>query len=124
MNNKQKLFCKYYIETQDIKIATEKSGYKEKTGIKLLKDEKIKKYIEKNIQDNKVAKSDEIIECLTKIMRGEELSDEDTSLKAISVKERLKAAELLGKFYSIFSSKQDNDKNKSVFIVGSDLIRD
>ncbi len=124
MNNKQKLFCKYYIETQDIKIATEKSGYKEKTGIKLLNDENIKKYIEKNIQDNKVAKSDEIIECLTKIMRGEELSDEDTSLKGISVKERLKAAELLGKFYSIFSSKQDNDKNKSVFIVGSDLIRD
>ena len=124
MNNKQKLFCKYYIETQDIKIATEKSEKKKKTGIKLLNDENIKKYIEKNIQDNKVAKSDEIIECLTKIMRGEELSDEDTSLKGISVKERLKAAELLGKFYSIFSSKQDNDKNKSVFIVGSDLIRD
>lgn len=124
MNNKQKLFCKYYIETEDVKIATEKCGYKEKTGIKLLKDENIKSYIEKNIKSNKVAKSDEIIECLTKIMRGEELNYEDSSLKGISVKERLKAAELLGKFYSIFSSKESTNKDSSVFIVGSDLIRE
>ncbi|WP_317367725.1 terminase small subunit [uncultured Tyzzerella sp.] len=123
MNNKQKLFCKYYIETQDIKIATKKCGYKESTGIKLLKNELIKKYIEENIRNNKVADSDEIMECLTKIMRGQENND-DVSLKGISVKERLKAAELLGKVYSIFSPKQEIDKDESIFIVGSDLIKE
>ena len=123
MNNKQKLFCKYYIETQDVKIATQKCGYKEKTGIKLLKDEKIKNYIESNIKESKVAKSDEIIECLTKIMRGEDF-EQKTNSSYISVKERLKAAELLGKFYSIFSSKQNIDNDKAVFIIGSDLISD
>lgn len=124
MNNKQKLFCKYYIETQDIKVATKKCGYKESTGIKLLKDEKIKNYIEENIKNNKVANSDEIIECLTKIMRAKGDSDDDTSLKGISVRERLKAAELLGKIYSIFSPKQESNKDESVFIVGSDLIKE
>lgn len=123
MNNRQRLFCKYYIETQDVKIATQKCGYKEKTGIKLLKDEKIKNYIESNIKESKIAKSDEIIECLTKIMRGEDF-EEKTNSSYISVKERLKAAELLGKFYSIFSSKQNIDNDKAVFIIGSDLISD
>ena len=124
LNNKQKLFCKYYIETQDVKIATKKCGYKENTGIKLLKDEKIKNYIQENIKNEKVANSDEIIECLTKIMRGKGDKDDDNLLKDISVRERLKAAELLGKVYSIFSHKQDNSKEESVFIVGSDLIRE
>ena len=124
MNKKQLLFCKYYIETDNLKIATEKSGYKEKTGEKLLQNPEIKKYIENNKKNIKIAKSDEVIECLTRIMRGEEYENKK-SLQSISIKERLKAAELLGKVYSIFSPKQDNnDKENKIFILGNDLIEE
>lgn len=125
MNKKQLLFCKHYIETEDVKIATQKAGYKETTGYRLLKNEEIKSYIKNNKNsknDNKVAKSDEIIQCLTTIMRGEE--NDNVSLKGISVRERLKAAELLGKVYSIFSKKQEDDNDKPIFILGDNLLKD
>ena len=57
-------------------------------------------------------------------MRGEEYENKK-SLQSISIKERLKAAELLGKVYSIFSPKQDNnDKENKIFILGNDLIEE
>lgn len=128
MNKKQLLFCKHYIETEDVKIATKKAGYKENSGYRLLKNEEIKNYIKNNINnkndenENKVAKSDEIIQCLTTIMRGEE--NDNVSLKGISVRERLKAAELLGKVYSIFSKKQDDENDKPIFILGDNFLKD
>ncbi|WP_250278878.1 terminase small subunit [[Clostridium] colinum] len=130
MNEKQKLFCEYYIETSDVKIAAKKAGYMEKTGIKLLKNEKIKTYIEQstkesNTENKNIAKSNEIIECLTKIMRGEENDNLDNkSSKGISVKEKLKAAELLGKMYSIFSPKQEKCEEQTVYILGDNLIEE
>ena len=88
------------------------------------KNQEIKKYIEENKKNIKIAKSDEVIECLTRIMRGEEYENKK-SLQSISIKERLKAAELLGKVYSIFSPKQDNnDKENKIFILGNDLIEE
>lgn len=124
MNKKQELFCKYYIETNDVKKASAKVGYKEQTGRKLLKNEEIKKYIEKNISIN-IAKEDEIIKCLTQIMRGEDsLIDDEKIKKGISVKERLKAAELLGKMYAIFSPKQEKINEEPIYILGDDFIED
>lgn len=116
MNEKQKLFCKYYIENKNVEIAAKNAGYTLKTALKLLKNEKIKNYIE----NNNIAKSDEVIECLTRIMRG---YDENSS-KDISVKEKLKAAELLGKMYSIFSPKQEKQNDDTVYILGDDFIKE
>ncbi len=124
MNEKQKLFCRYYIETNDEKLSAINAGYMEQTGAKLLKNEKIKKYIDEN-SNNNVAKSNEIIECLTRIMRGEEYSFEnEKSTKGVSIRERLKAAELLGKMYSIFSPKQEQTNEEPIYILGNDFIKE
>ncbi len=125
MNEKQKMFCKYYLKTKDVKLASQNVGYTEQTGKKLLKNEKIKQYIENILQNKKIAKSDEIIECLTKIMRGEDSeNNNDNTLKGISVRERLKAAELLGKVYAIFSPKTENTENEPIIILGNESIQE
>ncbi len=125
MNEKQKMFCKEYLKTKDVKLASKNVGYTEQTGKKLLKNEKIKQYIENILKSKKIAKSDEIIECLTKIMRGEDgQNDNDKTLKGISVKERLKAAELLGKVYAIFSSKPENTEEEPIIILGNESIQE
>lgn len=125
LNEKQKLFCEHYVQTNDVKIAAKNAGYMEQTGARLLKNEKIKKYIEEILADRNVAKSNEIIECLTKIMRGEENSFEnEKSIKGVSVREKLKAAELLGKMYSIFSPKQEKIDEEHIYILGNDLIKE
>ena len=125
MNEKQKLFCKYYSENEDIIFASKKVGYKLDTAKRLLKKEEIKSYIQKIISNKNIAKENEIIECLTKIMRGEEdLSNDEKSTNAISVKEKLKAAELLGKMYSVFSPKQEKLNDEPIYIIGNDLIEE
>ena len=119
------MFCKYYLKTKDVKLASQNVGYTEQTGKKLLKNEKIKQYIENILQNKKIAKSDEIIECLTKIMRGEDSeNNNDNTLKGISVRERLKAAELLGKVYAIFSPKTENTENEPIIILGNESIQE
>lgn len=122
MNKKQKFFCEEYVITNDFKKASENAGYSLKTTNKLLKDEKISSYIKELKSKNNMAKSQEVIDCLTEIMRGKVL--EEGKSKAITIKERLKAAELLGKVYAIFGQKQDISNDEPVFIVGSEEIKD
>ena len=90
---------------------------------RLLKDEQVKAYIDEELERLKsarVADTQEILEHLTAAMRGEikeevvvvEGTGEGCSTakvkeKQISEKDRLKAAELLGKRYSLFTDKVD-----------------
>jgi len=55
LNSKEKLFCTYYSLGRSAKEAAAKSGYMfpEKSGLKLLRREDIKKEIEKNIRQRK-----------------------------------------------------------------------
>ncbi len=126
LNKRQKLFCDYYIKLQNIDMAIEKVGYKKTTATRLLEKPEIKQYIEDNtkLQQDllntrkniyKIATTDEIKQYLTKVMRGE---DEDKAL----IKERIKAAELLGKTYSIFSGKAEENGINTIIIAGEDEI--
>lgn len=89
----------------------------------------LKNYIDeelKKIQSEKVATVQEVMEYLTSVVRGESesevvviegtgdgYSDARTMYKKPDEKEKLKAAELLGKRYGIFSEKVDlNVKEK------------
>lgn len=128
LNKRQKLFCDYYIKLQNIDMAIEKVGYKKTTAIRLLEKPEIKQYIEDNIklQQNllntekntyKIATTNEIKQYLTKVMRGE---DEDKAL----IKERIKAAELLGKTYAIFSGKAEANDINTIIIAGEDDIEE
>lgn len=99
------------------------AGYSEKTarsiGQENLTKPDIKKYIDERLEElesGKIAKQEEVLRYLTSVMRGEqqeqvlrgmgegyqEIDDID-----VSAKERIKAAELLGKRYGIWTDKKE-----------------
>lgn len=118
MTEKQKAFCDYYIETGNATESAIKAGYSKKTakviGSENLTKPYLKQYIEerlKAIEDKRIAKGEEVLQYLTKVMRGEE--KDQFGLDA-SLQDRTKAAELLGKRYRLFVEKVEADVNANV----------
>lgn len=126
---KQKKFADEYIisgnATQSYlnAYAKQSRASAEANARKLLANYSVKNYIEermKQLDDEAIAKQDEILKYLTSVLRGESQSSvvvvegegkgySSARLieKAPDEKERLKAAELLGKRYGIFTEKQE-----------------
>ena len=103
----QKRFIDYYIETANATKACEMAGYKGKNLNRLGSQNlsKLDKFIKIKLQEkenNRIASQDEVLEYLTKVMRGE-LKDQ-FGLDA-SLQDRTKCAELLGKRYGTFKEK-------------------
>ena len=137
---KQQRFCDEYLVSLNATQAAIKSGYSKKyantNASKLLQNTTIKKYIEKRMAEKEsklIADQDEILRYLTSVIRGESKSTEivvegtgdgcseaRTILKEPSEKDRLKAAELLGKRYGIYTEKVDMDVNIPVMFAGED----
>lgn len=140
MTEKQKIFADKCIDGFEIekayKLAYPSVKSDEKAlslGKKLLEDIEIKEYIEKGIDDiniSKTADAKEVIEYLTAIVRGQETeevivkenhgrgySSATTIDKKISVRDRIKAAELLGKRYSLFTDKVQLDSSALIQII-------
>lgn len=118
---KQKAFCDYYIETGNATEAAIKAGYNKKTARQIgsmnLTKVDIKAYIEKRmkvIEDSRIAKGEEVLQYLSKVMRGEE--KDQFGLDA-SLQDRTKAAELLGKRYRLFTEKVEVEGKIPVQIV-------
>lgn len=137
MTRKQQLFCDYYLISLNATKAAKEAGYSEKTARQigqenLLKPD-IKVYIDERMASKTsklIAKQDEVLEFLTKMMRGE--VDE---IKPITVglgegvqsleyaefrtqpKDRSRAAELIGKRYRLFDKDTVDNKNLNVKIV-------
>lgn len=140
MNERQKRFCHYYLELGNIAQASLKAGYSKNTGGILLKKPEIRQYIDQEIQkldEQRIAKATEVMTYLTSVMRGEEneevivvencgsgCSNARNVKKQVSSKERIKAAELLGKRYSIFNKKLDVTHNLPIIISGESEILD
>ena len=137
---KQKAFADYYIELGNATESYIKAGYKaserkvaEVEGCKLLKNTKIDNYIKKRmeqIESNRIAKAEEVLAFLSASLRGEVLEEvvstksdgsggiEPVILrKQLSAKDRIKAAELLGKRYALFTEKVDLEGNVGVTII-------
>ena len=137
---KQKAFANYYIELGNATESYIKAGYKaserkvaEVEGCKLLKNPKIDNYIKKRmeqIESNRIAKAEEVLAFLSASLRGEVLEEvvstksdgsggiEPVILrKQLSAKDRIKAAELLGKRYALFTEKVDLEGNVGVTII-------
>lgn len=126
---KQKKFADEYIISGNATEAAIKAGYREKYAAtntdKLLKNTNIKSYIDerlKELEDKQIAKQDEVLRYLTSVVRGESRSalvviegegDGVSSARLINKppdeKEKLKAAELLGKRYKLFTDKVELD---------------
>ncbi|WP_455652272.1 terminase small subunit [Phascolarctobacterium sp.] len=105
----QKNFVDYFIETGNQTEAYKKAYPTCKTdnaaaasASKLLRNNKVKAYLDsrmKEISSDKIASATEVLEYLTKVMKGEE--KDQFGLDA-SLNDRTKAAELLGKRYALF----------------------
>lgn len=113
---KQKAFADYYIELGNATEAARRAGYKKPNvqGSQNLEKLSIKSYIDGRIQaldEKRIAKGDEVLEYLTKVMRGEE--KDQFGLDA-SLQDRTRAAELLGKRYRLFVDKVEKDTNVNV----------
>lgn len=135
---KQKRFCEEYIVDCNATQAAIRAGYKEKyahtNANKLLQNTTLKQYIDElleKISSEKIADATEVMEYLTSVVRGKSLSEivvvegvgEGCSIarnmqKAPDEKERLKAAELLGKRYGLFTDKVEVDGVARVIING------
>ena len=118
---KQKAFADYYIETGNATEAAIRAGYNKKTARQIgsmnLTKVDIKIYIEerlKEIENKRIADGKEVLEYLSKVMRGEE--KDQFGLEA-SLQDRTKAAELLGKRYRLFTEKVEFEGNQQVQIV-------
>lgn len=137
MTANQQKFCDEYLIDCNATQAAIRAGYSPKTAkvtaAKLLTNANLKTYIEQRLAEMssaKVASAEEVIKYLTSVMRGESASeivvvtgdgDGFSSAKRVTKspdeKERLKAAELLGKRYGLFTDKVNVEGNTKVVIV-------
>ena len=115
----QKRFIDFYIETANATKACEMAGYKGKNlnrvGSQNLS--KLDRFIKIKLQekeDKRIASQDEVLQYLTKVMRGEE--KDQFGLDA-SLQDRTKCAELLGKRYGTFIEKKELTGNCIVELV-------
>lgn len=144
LNGKQQRFADEYLIDLNATQAAIRAGYSKKTakeqGSRLLSNVNIKTYISERMKEKEkelIADQDEVLKYLTNVLRGKSQSEivvvenigDFTSearliQKAPDEKERLKAAELLGKRYNLFSDKMKVDVAMPVVISGGDDLED
>ena len=138
--SRQKAFCEYYVASGNATEAATKAGYSKRTaksiGQRLLTFVDIKTYIDElmqKLESDRIATAEEVLQNLTAMMRGEiqeevvvvegegdGVSSARIMKKQVSAKERIKAAELLGKRHALFTDKTKIEGTLPVMIVGED----
>lgn len=129
LNDKQKLFYKEYLVDANATQSAIRAGYSKKTaysqGQRLLKHVEGQKYLKELMAEKEshlIADQNEVLKYLTSVLRGKSKSTEivvegtgdgcseaRTIQKEPSEKDRLKAAELLGKRYGLYTDKIETD---------------
>lgn len=142
MTRKQKRFCDEYLIDLNATQAAIRAGYSPKTAryasqwinaenlqkptskyvpeLRLYVDEQLER-----IHNEKTAQAQEVMEYLTSVMRGEHTEQtlrlvgdgmQEITDIAVSAKDRIKAAELLGKRYGLFKDNLQMDGDLSLNI--------
>ena len=132
MNARQKRFCDEYLIDCNATQAAIRAGYSPKTakqiGQRMLTNVDLKAYIDEQLErihNEKTADAQEVLEYLTAVMRGQhteqtlqligdgvqKIADID-----VSAKERLNAAELIGKRYGMFKDNVGIDLKPVVIV--------
>ena len=140
MNARQKRFCDEYLIYCNAKQAAIRAGYSPKTAYSIgnenLNKPELKAYIDEQLEkihSAKIADAEEVMKYLTSVMRGEhteqvlKLIGEGVQTVTdidVSAKERLKAAELIGKRYGLFTDKVGVEGVIPVVISGDDQLED
>ena len=141
LNEKQKAFADYYIEslnaTESYAKAYECSYNTARTnGARLLAKANIKNYIDEVMSakdESRIASQDEILQILTDIARGvteeevvqfSQLGEELRTTRKPTIKDRMRASELLGKRYRMWVDKVEANVNQQVIFEGEELLED
>ena len=123
---KQKAFADYYIELGNATEAAQKAGYKgnnlNRIASENLSKLDIKQYIEEKMEEissNRIAKAEEVLQYLTRVIRDEEteqvvvtksagdfITEIEIVDKKLDAKDKIKASELLAKRYYLFNDRE------------------
>lgn len=136
LTEKQKRFADHFVELGDATEAYIQAGYKVKSrdvakvnASRLLTNANVKSYIDNIIaekDEKRIAKQDEILEFLTSVLRGQVqeqfplglgMGEQQLVKKELDGKDRIKAAELLGKRFGMWLDRQQVDVQGAVQIV-------
>ena len=109
LTKKERIFADEYVKTTNGTQSAITAGYSEKTASvtasKMLRKPKVRQYIDAIMDERSkdtIATADEVLEYLTRVVRGEE---KDAFGLDVSVADKSKAAELLGKRHMLFTDK-------------------
>ena len=130
LTEKRKRFIEEYLIDANAAAAAVRAGFKAKNpkvaaqvGTELMQIPAIREAIDERLaqmQSERIASAQEVMEYLTSILRGEEIeevtviegkgagfSEARNYEKSVAPKDKIKAAELLGKRYGLFTDKVD-----------------
>lgn len=129
---KQQRFADEYIRTGNAYQSAINAGYSETYAkgnvVKLLENVSVKSYIDKCLEELKkesIAEQDEILQYLTSVMRGEMTEQtlvgqgegyQEIDNIDVGAKDRIKAAELLGKRYRMWTEKVEAEVTTPIFV--------
>ena len=140
MNERQKRFADEYIISGNAYQSAIKAGYSPKyaktDAHKLLENTRIKNYIDERLaqlESEKIADQQEVLKYLSAVMRGEmteqtlkSVGESGQVITEIDVgaKDRIKAAELLGKRYRLWTDKSEVEVTGAVVFTNESDIPD
>lgn len=129
---KQQRFCDEYLIDLNATQAAIRAGYSKKTayaiGEENLKKPDLRRYIDKRMEEKEtelIADQDEVLRYLTAVMRGKSNASvlardsegaDQVIQKPPDEKERLKAAELLGKRYGLYTDRIEQEVDMELSI--------
>ena len=136
MNLRRQRFADLYIELGDATKAYIEAGYKTKSrraatanASRLLANPEVREYVQARLAEKearRIARQDEILEFLTRVIRGEVTEQiplldgggaQVLTQKGLDAKDRIKAAELLGKRYGLWIDRMEMDLSGVIQIV-------
>lgn len=136
LTKKQRRFADEYLVDCNGTKAAIRAGYSRKTAneqaAKLMKNKKIKAYISEKLEElssERIAKAQEVMEYLTSVMRGEYTEPimrlvgngvQMLDIIDVSAKDRIRAAELLGRRYGLFKENIKFEESRVIILSGDD----
>ena len=141
LNEKQKAFADHYVESLNatesyMKVYECSYNTARTNGARLLANTNIKNYIDEVMSakdESRIASQDEILQILTDIARGvteeevvqfSQLGEELRTTRKPTIKDRMKASELLGKRYRMWIDKVEANVNQQVIFEGESELED
>ena len=140
MTERQRRFADEYLIDLNCEAAAIRAGYSPKyargNAHKLVAVGCIKEYIKKRMDEKEkalIADQDEVLKYLTSVLRGEskasvvvvesagDMTQAREMQKSPDEKERLTAAELLGKRYGLYTEKVEADVDLSPIVIRDDV---